>query len=103
MSTKNSKKNLKMNDLKPWIKRFGNEAMMLGSSESWRNMWWMIWKLKTSGTTNEMSAIVKNKVEENELTKTSKTKNVNVKSVDTSGRNDMFKVGKAGEDVWAAF
>jgi hypothetical protein len=50
-----------------------------------------------------MSAIVKNKVEENELTKTSKTKNVNVKSVDTSDRNDLLKVGKAGEDVWAAF
>ncbi len=50
-----------------------------------------------------MSAIVKNKVEENELIKTSKTKNVNVKNVDISDRNDLFKVEKAGEDVWAAF
>jgi len=48
MSTKNCKKSLKNNDLKPWFKRFGNEAMMLDSSESWRNMWWTIWKLKTS-------------------------------------------------------
>jgi hypothetical protein len=37
-----------MKDLEPWTKRFDNEAMMLGSSESRRNMWWMIWKLKTS-------------------------------------------------------
>jgi hypothetical protein len=48
MSTKKGKKNLKMKDLEPWTKRFGNEAMMLGSSESRRNMCGMIWKLKTS-------------------------------------------------------
>ncbi len=50
-----------------------------------------------------MSAIVKKTKLKNELTKTSKTKNVNVKSVDTSSRNDLIKVEKAGDDVWAAF
>ncbi len=50
-----------------------------------------------------MSAIEKNKVEKMNLQKTSKTKNVNVKSVETSGRKDLFKVGKVGEDVWTAF
>ena len=92
-----------MKDLEPWTKRFGNEAMMLGSSESRRNMWWMIWKLKQAEPQNGMSAIVKKQSEKKDLQKTSKSKNVNVKSVDTSGRNDLFKFGKAGEDVWAAF
>ena len=65
MSTKNSKKNIKMKDLKPWIKRLGNEEMILGSSESWRNMWWMIWKLKNKLNHKWNECNRKNKVEEN--------------------------------------
>jgi hypothetical protein len=39
----------------------------------------------------------------NELTKTSKSTNVTANNSNTNALNDLFKVGKAGEDVRAAF